>query len=60
MHNDLSTRNVLVEPHLRVKIGNPGMHHEGYYYVVSEREHFLHDMAPECLWEKRFSLFSDV
>ena len=36
------------------------MHHEGYYYVVSEREHFLQDMAPECLWEKRYSTNSDV
>jgi serine/threonine protein kinase len=60
VHHDLSTRNVLVGPRLHVKVGNPGMFHEGYYYIVSEREHFLHDMAPECLWEKRFSLFSDV
>ena len=60
VHYDLSTRTVLVGPHLHVKIGNTGMNHEGYYYVVSERQHFLHDMAPECLWEKKFSLFSDV
>lgn len=37
-----------------------GMHHEGYYYVVSERECVLQDMAPECLWEKRYSVWSDV
>ena len=50
----------MVGPHLGVKIGNPGMFHEGHYYDVTGREHFLHDMAPECLWERRFSLFSDV
>lgn len=37
-----------------------GMQHEGYYYIVSEREHFFQDMAPECLWEKHYSLNSDV
>lgn len=37
-----------------------GMHHEGYYYVVSEREHFLQDMAPECLWDKCYSVCSDA
>ncbi len=30
------------------------MIHEGYYYVVTEREHYLQDIAPECLWEKRY------
>ena len=60
VHHDLSTRNVMVGPQLQVKIGNPGMLHEGYYCIVTGREHFLHDMAPECLWEKKFSLFSDV
>lgn len=38
----------------------PGMNHEGYYYIVSEREEFFQDMAPECLWEKRYSICSDV
>lgn len=37
-----------------------GIQHEGYYYVVTEREHFLQEMAPECLWEKRYSTYSDV
>lgn len=37
-----------------------GMHHEGYYYVVTEREYVLEDMAPECLWEKCHSICSDV
>lgn len=60
VHHDLSTRNVMIGPQLQVRISNPGMFHEGYYYTVTAREHFLHDMAPECLWEKRFSLFSDV
>ena len=41
-------------------IPTPGMFHEGYYYVVTEREHYLQDMAPECLWEKRYSVWSDV
>ena len=36
------------------------MTHEGYYYVVTEREHVLQDMAPECLWENRYSSCSDV
>lgn len=36
------------------------MNHEGYYYIVSEREEFFQDMAPECLWEKRYSICSDV
>ncbi len=36
------------------------MIHEGYYYVVTEREHYLLDIAPECLWEKRYSIWSDV
>ena len=38
VHHDISTRNVLVGPHLHVKIGNPGMLHEGYYYVVTDRK----------------------
>ncbi len=36
------------------------MQHEGYYYIVSEREHFFQDMAPECLWEKHYSVCSDI
>ena len=60
IHRDLSTRNVLVGDRLCVKIANPGMYQEGYYYVVTEREHFLQDMAPECIWEKRYSMWSDV
>jgi len=60
IHRDLSTRNILVGDRLQVKIGNPGMYQEGYYYVVTEREHFLHEVAPECIWEKRYSMWSDV
>ncbi len=41
-------------------IKSAGMHHEGYYYSVTERKHFLQDMAPECLWEKCYSTYSDV
>ncbi len=37
-----------------------GMIHDGYYYVVTEREHYLQDIALECLWEKRYSIWSDV
>ena len=37
-----------------------GMHHEGHYYVVTEREHFLQDMAPECLQDKCYSICSDI
>ena len=50
----------MVGDRLQVKITNPGMYQEGYYYAVTEREHFLQDMAPECMWEKRYSVWSDV
>ena len=50
----------MVGHQLQAKVGNPGVFHEGYYYSVTEREHFMHDMAPECLWEKRFTLYSDM
>lgn len=36
------------------------MLHEGYYYMVTERGQFLQDMAPECQWEKRYSIWSDI
>lgn len=60
IHRDLSTRTILIGDRMNIKIADTGMTHEGYYYVVTEREHFLQDMAPECLWEKRYSVWSDV
>lgn len=60
VHKDLSTRNTFIYSDFVVKIGNFGQEHEGNYYLVTERGHFLQDMAPECIWNKEYSIKSDV
>ena len=60
VHKDISTRNTFIYNDLVVKIGNFGQPHEGNYYLVTERGHYLQDMAPECIWHKRYSVKSDV
>ena len=50
----------MISGSLLVKVGNFGMVHEGRYYVVTERGHYLQDMAPECINEKKYSAKSDV
>lgn len=60
IHRDLSTRNVFIGDNFLVKVGNFGMTHEGRYYIITERGHYIQDMAPECIFEEKYSVKSDV
>ena len=33
---------------------------EGHYYTITDRAHYMEDMAPENMQRKRFSVKSDV
>lgn len=59
-HRSLSTRAVFLTADLQAKIGSFGVPLEGHYYMVTDRAHYLEDMAPENMQGKRFSVKSDV
>lgn len=59
-HRNLSTRAVFLTADLQAKVGSFGVPLEGRYYMVTDRAHYLEDMAPENMQGKRFSVKSDV
>ena len=59
-HRSLSVRNVFLTHDLQAKIGNFGVPLEGNYYLVTEREKYVEDIAPENMQGIHFSIKSDM
>jgi serine/threonine protein kinase len=59
-HRSLSVRNVFLTHDLQAKIGNFGVPLEGNYYLVTEREKYVEDIAPENMQGIHFSIKSDI